>query len=376
MIPVLPLYSVSLGLNYADTGVVIGAFYAGRLIFNLAGGHLSDKQSLRNVAAGGCLVTAVAATGAGLADTYFTLVAARFIQGAGAGLYLTAALTVVVRTAPLGNLGRYLSLYQGIGLLGFTFGPVIGGVLAQFFGLRAPFFGYAAAAGVGIGISLVRLPKSTHKAAPRVERPTGRAANRGVMNRPYLIALVVALTIFWLRAGILFSLLPLLAASELRMTEASIGLMLALSAVANVAVLGRAGRSLDRGRRPALIWSTLGSGVFVIAAGFAFSPVLLVLGCVLATTATGYATVTPTVVAADSVDRSSHGKAIGVLRVATDLALFVGPILSGAVSDAFGLRAGIISAGVATLVVAVAAAVLLPETRPAPPAMFSADTEP
>lgn len=56
-----------------------------------------------------------------------------------------------------------------------------------------------------------------------------------------------------------------------------------------------------------------------------------------------------------------------MLRVATDLALLVGPILSGAVSDAYGLRAGIVSAGVATLLVAGVAAALLPETRPAPP---------
>lgn len=307
LIPVLPLYTVSLGLNYADTGVVIGAFYAGRLLFNLAGGHLADRQSLRTVAAGGCLVTAAAAIGAGLADTYVTLVAARFIQGAGAGLYLTAALAAVVRTAPLGKVGRYTSLYQGIGLLGFTFGPVIGGVLAQLFGLRAPFFGYAAAAGVGVVLSLMRLPARAIGPIPRVdvERAASATVDKGLVSRPYLLALVVAMTIFWLRAGILNSLVPLLAAGELGMVEGSIGLMFALAGVGNVAVLGRAGRSLDRGRRPALLWSTVGSGVFVIAAGFAFSPLWIVVGCVLATTATGYASVTPTVVAADSVGRAS-----------------------------------------------------------------------
>lgn len=371
LIPVLPLYTVSLGLNYADTGVVIGAFYAGRLLFNLAGGHLADRQSLRTVAAGGCLVTAAAATGAGLADTYVTLVAARFIQGAGAGLYLTAALAAVVRTAPLGKVGRYTSLYQGIGLLGFTFGPVIGGVLAQLFGLRAPFFGYAAAAGVGVILSLTRLPARAIGPVPRLERAASTTVDKGLMSRPYLLALVVAMTIFWLRAGILNSLVPLLAAGELGMVEGSIGLMFALSGVGNVAVLGRAGRSLDRGRRPALLWSTVGSGVFIIAVGFAFSPLWIVVGCVLATTATGYASVTPTVVAADSVDRASQGKAIGMLRVTTDLALLVGPILSGAVSDAYGLRAGIVSAGVATLLVAGVAAALLPETRPVPPGASS-----
>jgi len=383
LIPVLPLYTVSLGLSYTDTGLVVGAFYAGRLLFNLAGGHLADRRSLRAVAVSGCLVTAAAATAAGFADTFVTLVGARFIQGAGAGLYLTAALAVIVRTAPAGKVGRYTSLYQGIGLLGFTFGPVIGGLLAQLAGLRAPFFGYAVAGAIGLVIALTRFPSRSRTAGRAVEadhsltvRPTGvgRSERSSLTSRPYVLALTVAGIIFWLRAGILNSLVPLLASGELGMAEGSIGLMFAASGVGNVAILGRAGRSMDRGRRPALLWSTIGSGIFVIALGFAGSSLWLVAACVFATTATGYASVTPTVVAADSVERASQGRAIGLLRVTTDLALLVGPILSGIVSDAFGLRAGIISAGIATLLVAAVAAIWLPETRPVPPEDVSGRT--
>lgn len=176
--------------------------------------------------------------------------------------------------------------------------------------------------------------------------------------------MLVALTIFWLRAGILNTLVPLLAAGQLGMIAGSIGLMFALSGVGNVAILGRAGRSLDRGRRPAVLWSTVGSGIFVISAGLAWTPSLLIVAVVLATTVTGYASVTPTVVIADSVSSAAQGRAIGMLRVITDLSLLVGPVISGLVADAFGLRAGIMSAGVATLLVAGIAAARLPETRP------------
>lgn len=363
LIPVLPLYTDSLGLNYTETGIVIGAFYAGRLLFNLFGGRLADRRSLRVVAAWGCLVTAVASASAGVIESYLPLVASRFVQGAGAGLYLTAALAAVVRSAPPSLVGRYTSLYQGIGLLGFTFGPVIGGVLAQFAGLRAPFFGYAVAALIGVHIALRRLDR-TVGAAGASPRPAATLEGPSIRRGPYRMAMLVALTIFWLRAGILNTLVPLLAAGQLGMIAGSIGLMFALSGVGNVAILGRAGRSLDRGRRPAVLWSTVGSGIFVISAGLAWTPSLLIVAVVLATTVTGYASVTPTVVIADSVSSAAQGRAIGMLRVITDLSLLVGPVISGLVADAFGLRAGIMSAGVATLLVAGIAATRLPETRP------------
>lgn len=364
LIPVLPVYAVSLGLTFAQSGLVIGAFYAGRLVFNLVGGGLSDRSSLRFVAAIGCVASAAASIAAGLVETFPGLLVARFAQGAGAGIYLTAALAAVVRGSPPALVGRLSSLYQGIGLLGFTFGPVLGGVLSQYFGPRSPFFGYAVAALLGAGISLTRVPGRDDRSRRVAEgrRPDDEADR--VLRGPLVLAMLVAAVSFGLRAGILNTLVPLLAATELAMTDPAVGGMFALAGVANIAVLGRAGRRLDVSRRHAVLLGTTGSGVFILLSGLSPDGRWLTLWCLLAMASTGYASVAPPVLVADSLPRALHGRGVGVLRIVTDLALLIAPYGAGLVADTYGLRVAIMLAGGATLATSVLLRSALIETGP------------
>jgi len=58
-------------------------------------------------------------------------------------MYTTAAIVMLADISTPANRGRLMSYYQGSLLLGSGLGPTLGGFVAQYFGLAAPFFVYA-----------------------------------------------------------------------------------------------------------------------------------------------------------------------------------------------------------------------------------------
>lgn len=367
--PTLPLYAERMGVGATGVGIAVGAYFLGRLAFNLLGGPMADAFGLRTVAVVGCFVSGAASAVAGLVSTFGPLVAARVLQGAGAGLYATAALSAVVALAPPERVGRLVSTYQGVGLAGFTFGPVVGGAMGAAFGLQAPFFGFAGLAMVAVVVALVALPAGLR---PREVEDRGAASTptattttmRDLLrSNAYVGVLVVTFTFYAMRGATKNNLGPLFAESELGMSELGIGVMLAIASVANVAVLAHAGGVLDRrGRRPVIIWSLVGTGLSVGGLSVVYADWLLVVAMIVMASATGYGAVAPTTVTADVAPPEIRGTAIGVQRVVTDLGHMLGPALAGMTVDRLGFRPGFAVLGAVTLAVLLVA-VRMPETH-------------
>lgn len=367
--PTLPLYAERMGVGATGVGIAVGAYFLGRLAFNLFGGPMADTFGLRTVAVVGCFVSGAASAVAGLVSTFGPLVAARVLQGAGAGLYATAALSAVVALAPPERVGRLVSTYQGVGLAGFTFGPVVGGAIGTWFGLQAPFFGFAGLAMAAVAVALVTLPaglrpREVENRGTEPAEAAGTATMRHLLRgHAYVGVLVVTFTFYAMRGAIKNNLGPLFAESELGMTELGIGLMLAVASIANVAVLAHAGGVLDRrGRRPVILWSLVGTGLSVGVLSVVYVDWLLVVAMIVMASATGYGAVAPTTVTADVAPPEIRGAAIGVQRVVTDLGHMLGPALAGMAVDRLGFRPGFAVLGAVTLAVLLLA-VRMPETH-------------
>jgi MFS family permease len=375
--PTLPLYAERLGLNATGVGAAVGGFFLGRMVFNLAGGSLADAWGLRRVAVAGCFFAGAGSFAAGFAGSFLPLVSARVLQGAGAGMYATAALSAIVALAPAARRGRLLATYQGLGFAGFSLGPVLGGAIGAWLGLEAPFFVFAGMAVIGMGVAMVWLPADLR---PRElgngddededdEADTGDVARPGRLRdllqlRAFLVVLIVTFAFFAIRGGMRNSVVPLFAEAELGMTSFGIGVMIAISSIFNIAVLGHAGSALDRaGRRPVITWSLLATGLSVGAIALVTSDWALVLVMIVLASATGYGSVAPTTVTADIAPPAVRGMAIGVQRMVTDLGHMLGPLLAGLAADQLGFRTSFVVIGVLVVLV-VALPARMPETRP------------
>nr|WP_109472534.1 MFS transporter [Ornithinimicrobium cavernae] len=373
--PILPAYGRSFGISATEIGVVVGAFSFGRLLFDVVGGVLADRVGVRTVCLVGCLVTGIASLGAGLADSLTPLLVARFLQGLGSALYMSAATTLVMAFLPRSSAGRWLSLYHGIFLTGLAVGPLVGGLVADAFGLQAPFFAYAVMAGVGAVLTVSRLPtaaqqreqQAVHRDQGEPDRQrlrTGEALRRLFSNLPFLLLLLVILVLFVMRAGMRNTTVPLFAEDVLGMGTSMIGMLITVGAVAQISLMWHAGHLLDRrGRRPVIVTSLFATAAVVFLFTWATSPWRLLAVMVLLGVFTAYLTAAPNVVLVDVAPPEVRGTAIGVQRMATDLGQLAGPVVVGAVQDAASYTAVFVFTGGCLALVALLC-LLLPETAP------------
>lgn len=377
LVPVLPGYARSFGVSATEIGMVVAAFAVGRLLFDVIGGALADRFGVRVVCEVGCVVTGLASIVGGLTHSFDMLLGARLVQGVGSALYMSAATALVVALLPPGKAGRWMSAYQGIFLMGLAIGPLIGGVVAEQFGQRAPFHAYAIMCLIALGLSVTRLPGPAE--ADRLRAGSGgsagdtpsvprRQAVRQLLRHPaFGISLLIILVMFILRSGLRNTAVPLYAEEVLRLPTGTIGLLVTTAAVGQIAAMWHAGKSLDAwGRRPIVILSLFAAAASVILFALAFEPwilfvLMLVLGIV-----TAYSTSAPTVIMVDVTEPRIRGTAIGIQRMVTDVGQLAGPVLVGLALDYADYTVAFV--GTAGLVLLVAfVSLLLRETSPGHP---------
>ena len=80
--------------------------------------------------------------------------------GAGAALILTAAQIVLADISPPAQRGRMMGIYSGVFAFAVGVGPYPGGLLAERFGLNAPFVAYAALGSLVAVVAWLRVPET------------------------------------------------------------------------------------------------------------------------------------------------------------------------------------------------------------------------
>ena len=336
--PILPLYAAEFGVSFVGAGALVSAFAMGRFIFDYIGGTLVDRIAPRWIAFGGAALTAVAALQSGLAQSFPMLILYRTLEGVGSALYVTTAMAFITRTVEPSHMGRAMSFYQSMLLLGVSLGPAVGGFIAHNAGLRAPFFAYAALSAIVVataGTLVADVP-----AAPQGRVPRGADRVTQVLrDRTVVFALVLTALIFATRAGFRLNLIPLFAHVVVDLNAFWIGVILAVAAFANFLVLWHAGSLIDRhGRRrvvlPALVVAVVIFAMFPWARTFwLLTGVAALLGAVF-----GYLAPAPAAVIADVTPARLSGRVMGLYRMAADLGLLVGPVAFGFLAGDFGFN--------------------------------------
>ena len=166
ILPVMPalLREVS-NIPLADAalygGVLVTAFALMQFIFGPVIGSLSDRYGRRPVMLISLLVMALDYIVMALAGAFWVLLVGRMVGGIAAATQSTAAAFMADISKPEEKAARFGMIGAAFGM-GFVFGPLLGGLLAEF-GTRAPF--YAAAA-----LAATNLPAPTRSARSRTSR--------------------------------------------------------------------------------------------------------------------------------------------------------------------------------------------------------------
>jgi EmrB/QacA subfamily drug resistance transporter len=113
-------------LQWALTGYLITV--ASLLLLS---GALADRFGRRRVLVAGLLVMMVASVLCSIAPSVGTLIAARVVQGVGGALVVPSSLALLNGTLRVADRARGIGIWAGLGTLGSTAGPYLGGWLVD-----------------------------------------------------------------------------------------------------------------------------------------------------------------------------------------------------------------------------------------------------
>ncbi len=355
--PVLPLYAESFGVDLAAVGVALAAFALARLVLNIPLGIVADRWGRRPLLIGGPAVVAVGTLGSALAPGIGELVAWRFVAGAGSAMYMTAALVYLTDIATPANRARYIAVNQAALRLGVSIGPIVGGLISEQFGLRAPFYLVAVITPLAAVYAWARLHE-TRPAASLGTSAGGQSWRPLFRSKPLVAVAFVGLAVFFTRGSIQFTLIPLQAANDYGLSPGQIGFILSGIAGIGLATLGPAAWAADRfGRRAVILPSLIGTGAALVLFARADSVESFLVASAVLALALSISGPAAAAFTADIAPEESRGRVFGIYRSAGDVGLLIGPPVLGTVVDAGGFPPAYLITSVVVTTIAIGFAV-------------------
>ena len=338
--PILPLFAAEFGVSIAAIGLTLSFFGLARLILNVPLGVLSDRYGRRLLLVLGPLITSVGMIGSGFAGSLTELLVWRFVAGAGSAMYMTGAQIYLADISSPSTRARFIGTNQSALLLGVSIGPALGGLLAELWGLRTPFYVVGASALVATLYAYLRLPETRQLARQdeRVESggpPSGgRAWVHLVRSRDFLAVSFVTMAIFLTRTASRQTLLPLLASARFGLSAGGIGAVFTVMSVVNLALIAPASILADRaGRKWAIVPAGLVVAVGLLMIAGAGTLALFIVGGIVLSIGTAMSGPAPAAYVVDISPPDQRGLGMGLYRSAGDFGFLIGPPLLGALAD-------------------------------------------
>ena len=135
-------------------------------------GRLSDLVGIGKVFSAGFLLYSASALAAGWSQNAEQLILFRAFQAAGSALIMANNFALVTALFPPEERGRAMGISGGtVSALGYTLGPVLGGLLTYAFGWRSNLYLSAMLAFVGLGVARYLLPPESFKGSSVRKEP-------------------------------------------------------------------------------------------------------------------------------------------------------------------------------------------------------------
>jgi MFS family permease len=327
--PLLPHFAHELGLSKFGAGTLAAAYAAGALIAGLPGGFAAVRIGPRRAVLVGLALMGLSSVAFALAGSFWTLFAARLVQGAGSAFTWSGAFAWLLAAAPRERRGELIGAAMGAAVVGALFGPVVGAAAAL--AGRTVIF---SALGC-LAVLLAAWTLSLASAPP--ERPSAAALAKAFGNGRFAGGLAL-LSMASLLSGILMVLGPLHLAA-VGWGAGAIGAVWLLGAGVEAVASPLIGRLSDRRGALLPVRFALGAGVLLsllLALGgrpLVYAPLVLI-----ASVAYGALFTPAFALIADGAERVglAQGMAFGLMNAAWAVGAVIGPAAGGAIAAGTG----------------------------------------
>lgn len=345
-IPVIPLFAKDLGASVALAAMIVGLRGWGTMVFDLPAGALIARFGERRSMLFGTIALAVTPFVILVSHSPLVFAALVFVMGGSFAVWQLARLAYVTERAPLEVRGRALSLLGGTNRIGNLIGPLVGGVVAEAYGLETAFWIQAALACAASAVMYL-LVRGDDRAAPAMAHGGiyGRFATVIVEHRKvFLTAGLATVAIQMLRRS-REAAIPLWG-DAIGLSPSQIGFILSGSILIEVMLFYPMGIVMDRwGRKwtgvPCLVFMALGLMLFPLT----HSMTGLMLAGMVTGLGNGFGSGIAMTLGADFSPAAGRNEFLGVWRLVGDVGTAAGPMLIGGLTGAIGLGGAIVASG-------------------------------
>ena len=325
----LPLFFLDLGLGAALASAAVGMRGLGMIAGDLPAGDLAARRGDRFTIVSGLIALSVATLGLVVFSDARILSALMVAYGVATSFYLVGRLSYITDTVPNAERGRVIACLAGLMRLGSLVGPITATYLVVDWGFRWVFclmsvmFFAASIIVVRNAASIPAHERHAHERMRIIEVVRRHSAH-------FLTAGYCSFILMTMRAAKTVSI-PLIG-NHLGLPITTIGLVVSVAAVIDLAFFYPAGEVMDRrGRKFSLIpgLALMSSGFVALSAADSYQSFFIAAG--ILGLANGWSTGVVMTMGSDlgarltpAVNRSRF---IGVWRIAADLGAVVGPLV-------------------------------------------------
>ncbi len=369
--PFLPLYVQSLGTRTGLSiefwaGMVFSAQAVTMMLASPVWGALADRHGRKLMVERAMLGGAVILSLMAFARSAEELVVLRLIQGLITGS-VSATNALVAAEVPRNRMGFAMGLLQVSVWSGVAVGPLIGGVLADTLGFRAPFLLTASLLAISGLVVLVGVEETFEPAPDTGAGYLGFLTEwRRILGSPGVLGTYAVRFLTWLGRSMIVPIVPLFVAALLP-EDAPVGtvtgLVVAVASAAGIVSAIYLGRLGDRvGHRRVLIASAFMAAMFYFPQSLVTAAWQLVVLQALTGAAIGGVIPTLSALLARYTRPGEEGAVYGLDNSTVSAARAVAPLAGASIAVWFGLRGAFVAAGLIFLVNTLLAFWRLPES--------------
>jgi len=259
--PLMPLYARDLGATGIQLGMIFSGFAMARFLLTPFIGRASDRFGRKVFLAIGLAFLSGFSLLYVWASTAGQLILVRSLHGASAGMVIPIAQAYIGDISPEGRESSFMATFTVSLFTAFGLGPLLGGPLADRFGMTAPFFVMGTLGGLAFLLVLIFLPEiGIHK-----EKWANRVPITSVLSHGVIVALLIFRTTIAFGRGVILPFLPFVAESR-GASISMIGVLLATHILLAGFLQIPFGRLADRVSKPLLMTlSLVGSALAILA---------------------------------------------------------------------------------------------------------------
>ena len=334
--PLLPVYAKTLGATGIQLGIIFAGFSIARAISMPVIGKTSDRYGRKIFICIGLFIYAIMSVGYALSKTAFHLGTVRFLQGFAAGMIMPIATAYIGDIAPKGQEGTYMGYFYVAFFLGFGSGPLIGGFLSDYFGMKSAFYTMGGFNFIAFIFAFSLLPKTE---IHRQRNRTPISYTTMVKESETIKGLFVFRFTNALARGIFSCFLPIFAGIKLGLSGSEIGILISIGFLLNGIFQAPGGRLADRFSRRHLVML----GIIVDILCLSLIPLTknfyqLLTICIVSSTARAFCLPSATAMIASEGRKYGMGSSMGIFNMAMSLGMAGGPLIGGLVTDTIGVK--------------------------------------